>query len=104
MSGFSDQSFLFFFVVILFPFSITEHLCFEISFPQFVGFQPNGQAPISSTDKPATPEFPEDYFSPPRRLRTDEIPQIIEDFRNAARNAIEAGTELLCHLNAVSFI
>ncbi|RWR87002.1 putative 12-oxophytodienoate reductase 11 [Cinnamomum micranthum f. kanehirae] len=38
------------------------------------GFQPNGQAPISSTDK-----------------GTDEIPQIVNDFKLAARNAIEAG-------------
>jgi 2,4-dienoyl-CoA reductase-like NADH-dependent reductase (Old Yellow Enzyme family) len=30
-------------------------------------------------------------FTPPRRLRTDEIPQIVNDFRIAARNAIEAG-------------
>lgn len=55
------------------------------------GFQPNGQAPISSTDKPAPPLTPEDDLSPPRRLRTDEIPQLINDFRAAARNAIDAG-------------
>jgi 12-oxophytodienoic acid reductase len=30
-------------------------------------------------------------FSKPRRLRTDEIPGIVDDFRRAARNAIEAG-------------
>ncbi|KAJ0026181.1 hypothetical protein Pint_07476 [Pistacia integerrima] len=30
-------------------------------------------------------------FTPPRRLSTDEIPQIVNDFRLAARNAIEAG-------------
>ncbi|KAI4324222.1 hypothetical protein L6164_023776 [Bauhinia variegata] len=53
------------------------------------GLQPNGQAPISSTDKPLL-GFPE-YSSPPRRLRTDEIPSIVNDFRLAARNAIEAG-------------
>lgn len=55
------------------------------------GFQPNGQAPISSTDKPAPPLTPEDDLSPPRRLRTDEIPQLVNDFRAAARNAIDAG-------------
>nr|GMD24570.1 putative 12-oxophytodienoate reductase 11 [Ipomoea batatas] len=60
------------------------------------GYQPNGQAPISSTDKPLTPRFlPNSIdvteFTPPRRLRTDEIPQIINDFRLSARNAIEAG-------------
>ncbi|XP_077231670.1 12-oxophytodienoate reductase 2-like [Tasmannia lanceolata] len=58
-------------------------------------YQPNGQAPVSSTDKPLTPQprnsGEEAMFSPPRRLRTDEIPQIIDDFRLAARNAIEAG-------------
>ncbi|XP_035550757.1 12-oxophytodienoate reductase 2-like [Juglans regia] len=60
------------------------------------GFQPNGQAPISSTDKPLTPQIPSNgtdvpQFTPPRRLRTDEIPGIVNDFRLAARNAIAAG-------------
>ncbi|KAL5993299.1 12-oxophytodienoate reductase 1 [Asimina triloba] len=60
------------------------------------GFQPNGQAPISCTEKPLTPQFHAHSldvatFSPPRRLRTDEIPQIISDFRIAARNAMKAG-------------
>ncbi|XP_037496727.1 putative 12-oxophytodienoate reductase 11 [Jatropha curcas] len=60
------------------------------------GFQPNGQAPISSTDKGLTPQirgngFGVAQFTPPRRLRTDEIPHIVNDFRLAARNAIEAG-------------
>ncbi|KAF2296976.1 hypothetical protein GH714_013924 [Hevea brasiliensis] len=59
------------------------------------GFQPNGQAPISSTDKPLTPQIRCDdtdvvQFTPPRRLRTDEIPQVVNDFRIAARNAMEA--------------
>ncbi|XP_019176720.1 PREDICTED: 12-oxophytodienoate reductase 2-like [Ipomoea nil] len=53
-------------------------------------FQPNGQAPISSTDKPLTPQN-QAQFTPPRRLRADEIPQVINDFRLAARNAIQAG-------------
>ncbi|KAL5702306.1 12-oxophytodienoate reductase [Ranunculus cassubicifolius] len=48
-------------------------------------FQPDGQAPISSTDKPAT------GTSTPRRLETDEIPKLVNDFRMAARNAREAG-------------
>ena len=34
-------------------------------------------------------------YSPPRRLRIDELPQIVNDFRLAARNAIEAGTLFL---------
>ncbi|PIN27066.1 NADH:flavin oxidoreductase/12-oxophytodienoate reductase [Handroanthus impetiginosus] len=55
------------------------------------GFQPNGQAPISSTDKGVTPGLDGVDWSPPRRLRKDEIPGIVNDFRLAARNAIEAG-------------
>ncbi|KAK1305436.1 12-oxophytodienoate reductase 1 [Acorus calamus] len=58
--------------------------------------QPNGQAPISSTDKPISPQVHNGGmnmtgYSPPRRLRTDEIPLVINDFRLAAKNAIEAG-------------
>jgi 12-oxophytodienoic acid reductase len=53
-------------------------------------FQPNGQAPISSTDKPLT-TIDGSQSTPPRQLRTDEIPQIVNDFRIAAKNAIEAG-------------
>ncbi|XP_072970501.1 putative 12-oxophytodienoate reductase 11 isoform X2 [Typha angustifolia] len=59
-------------------------------------FQPNGQAPISCTDKPLTPQVRGDgisvaKYSPPRRLETEEIPSIVNDFRLAARNAIKAG-------------
>ncbi|KAK6945517.1 LOW QUALITY PROTEIN: NADH:flavin oxidoreductase/NADH oxidase, N-terminal, partial [Dillenia turbinata] len=54
-------------------------------------FQPHGQAPISSTDKGITPGFDGRDWSPPHRLRVDEIPSIVNDFRLAARNAIEAG-------------
>ncbi|KAE9612826.1 hypothetical protein Lal_00027430 [Lupinus albus] len=59
-------------------------------------YQPNGQAPISSTDKPLRPLGSSNNtnvyeFTPPRRLRTDEIPHIVNDFRLAARNAIQAG-------------
>ncbi|KAI8531182.1 hypothetical protein RHMOL_Rhmol11G0117300 [Rhododendron molle] len=62
------------------------------------GFQPNGQAPISSTDKELTPQIRDNSvdvleFSPPQRLRTDEIPLVINDFRLAARNAMEAGSD-----------
>ncbi|PHT95929.1 hypothetical protein T459_03811 [Capsicum annuum] len=58
--------------------------------------QPNEQAPISCTDKPSKPQFCSDgrdvaQFPPPRWLRTDEIPQHVNDFRLAAKNAIEAG-------------
>ncbi|KNA15892.1 hypothetical protein SOVF_094220 isoform A [Spinacia oleracea] len=64
------------------------------------GFQPNGQAPISCTDKPLTPQMRANgidiaQFSIPRRLTTEEIPSVVNDFRLAARNAIEAGKFLL---------
>ncbi|KAG4950095.1 hypothetical protein AAZX31_15G210600 [Glycine max] len=49
-------------------------------------FKPNRQTLISSTNKPLTHNGIE-----PRALRTDEIPHIVNDFRLAARNAIEAG-------------
>ncbi|XP_073315378.1 putative 12-oxophytodienoate reductase 11 isoform X1 [Primulina huaijiensis] len=60
------------------------------------GFQPNGQSPISSTYRELAPQLRANgvdmaRFSPPRRLSTDEIPKIVNDFRIAARNAIEAG-------------
>ncbi|CAI9115096.1 OLC1v1015930C1 [Oldenlandia corymbosa var. corymbosa] len=59
------------------------------------GFQPNGKAPISSTNKAAKPVISsggfEVEFSPPRRLNTDEIPEILNDFKVAAMNAMEAG-------------
>ncbi|KAM5575010.1 hypothetical protein ABKV19_014116 [Rosa sericea] len=60
------------------------------------GFSADGQAPISSTDKSLTPKIGSNgidvmQFTPPRRLRTGEIPQIVNDFRLAARNAMEAG-------------
>ncbi|KAL9244198.1 hypothetical protein vseg_018000 [Gypsophila vaccaria] len=53
-------------------------------------FQPNGKAPISCTDKPVMPQDVT-QFSTPRRLTTDEIPSIVNDFRVAAKNAIDAG-------------
>ena len=57
------------------------------------GLQPNGQAPVSPTDKAVISPNPYvgDNWSPPSRLRTDEIPGIINDFRQAARNAMDAG-------------
>ncbi|KAJ8772813.1 hypothetical protein K2173_027990 [Erythroxylum novogranatense] len=60
------------------------------------GFQPNGQAPISSTNKAIRAKVHIDGttaadFPPPRQLRTDEIPTIINDFRIAARNVMDAG-------------
>nr|CAB3484611.1 unnamed protein product [Digitaria exilis] len=57
---------------------------------------PNGQAPVSSTDRPVAPkqsEYSDSVltYPAPRRLATEEIPAIVDDFRLAARNAIEAG-------------
>ena len=58
-------------------------------------YQPNGQAPISSTDRGIGPQtqFDDgvDEYAPPRRLRADEIPGVVNDYRLAARNAMEAG-------------
>jgi len=57
--------------------------------------QPGGKAPVSSTEKGVGPQMSFDgrleEFSPPRRLTVEEIPGIVDDFRKAARNAIDAG-------------
>ena len=56
---------------------------------------PAGEVPVSSTDKTANAStFTREGFVPvsqPRALRDDEIPGLIEDYRRAARNAIDAG-------------
>ncbi|MFS8006242.1 putative 12-oxophytodienoate reductase [Helianthus anomalus] len=61
-------------------------------------FQPNGRSPISSTNKPIlNQQFiggsgdADSEYSPPHRLTIDEISNVINDFRTAARNAMEAG-------------
>ncbi|KAL1534919.1 12-oxophytodienoate reductase 1 [Salvia divinorum] len=54
-------------------------------------YQPGGKAPLSSTDKGLTPGLYGVDWSPPRQLTIDEIRGIVNDFRLAARNAIEAG-------------
>ncbi|CAI9115121.1 OLC1v1015957C1 [Oldenlandia corymbosa var. corymbosa] len=52
--------------------------------------QPNGQSPVSSTEKTiSSTDSPE--YSPPRSLKTEEIPHIVNDFKLAAINAIKAG-------------
>ncbi|KAJ0078006.1 hypothetical protein Patl1_36736 [Pistacia atlantica] len=53
--------------------------------------KPNGEAPISCTSKGVTSGLEGGDWSPPHSLRTDEILQIVKDFRLAARNSIEAG-------------
>ncbi|KAK8923955.1 12-oxophytodienoate reductase 1 [Platanthera zijinensis] len=59
------------------------------------GYQPNGQAPISISEKQVSPQPQHDgsfsLYSTPRQLGIEEIPHIINDFRLAARNTIEAG-------------
>uniref|UniRef100_M8BNI8 12-oxophytodienoate reductase 2 n=1 Tax=Aegilops tauschii TaxID=37682 RepID=M8BNI8_AEGTA len=55
-------------------------------------FQPDGHAPISSTNNHIPPDAESGtVYSKPRRLHTDEVPLVVEDFRHAARNVIEAG-------------
>ncbi|XP_058785548.1 putative 12-oxophytodienoate reductase 11 isoform X2 [Vicia villosa] len=55
------------------------------------GYQPGGQPPISSTDKALKKEGSSSKYPPPRRLTTAEIPNVVNDFKMAAKNAIEAG-------------
>lgn len=60
-----------------------------------VSLQPGGRSPVSSTARAArTKTFVRGGFepvSPPRALRTDELPRIVADYRHAARQAIAAG-------------
>ncbi len=60
-----------------------------------VSLQPGGQAPVSSTARPvSTKTYIAGGFatcSPPRALATEEIPGVVDDYRRAALNAMEAG-------------
>jgi N-ethylmaleimide reductase len=60
-----------------------------------VSLQPNGQTPVSSTARRADAKtFLGTGFVPvstPRALRTDEIPAVVESYRDAAMSAMEAG-------------
>ncbi|MDE1949850.1 MAG: alkene reductase [Burkholderiales bacterium] len=60
-----------------------------------VSLQPGGQAPLSSTARPAlTKTYTADGFVPcsvPRALAESELPAIVEQYRAAARHAIDAG-------------
>jgi len=60
-----------------------------------VSLQPNGQPPVSSTARRAeTKTFLRDGFVPvstPRALRTDEIPAVVAQYRDASRHAMDAG-------------
>ncbi|GAB4826157.1 12-oxophytodienoate reductase 7 [Ancistrocladus abbreviatus] len=61
-------------------------------------YQPGGEAPLSSTSKAISERWkilmPDGSYAPasrPRALAADEIPHIVEQFREAAINAIQAG-------------
>jgi N-ethylmaleimide reductase len=60
-----------------------------------VSLLPGGAAPVSSTARrPDAMTFAGGGFvevSPPRALRDDELPGLVDDYRQAARSAIEAG-------------
>jgi len=60
-----------------------------------VSLLPEGSVPVSSSARAANSKtFIEGGFaqvSEPRALRTDELPGIVDDYRRAARNAINAG-------------
>ncbi|KAF5942130.1 hypothetical protein HYC85_019772 [Camellia sinensis] len=70
--------------------------CQEITESRFGAQKPNGQAPVSCIDKSFSPQIQangidDSQFSPPGKLRTDEIPLVFfNDFKLAAKNAIEA--------------
>jgi len=60
-----------------------------------VSLRPNGQSPVSSTARRANSKtFTAKGFedvSEPRALQLDELPRIVAEYRQAARNAISAG-------------
>ncbi len=60
-----------------------------------VSLLPDGQVPVSSTARQANSKtFTTQGFEPvsaPRALRTDEIPALVQSYRDAACRAIEAG-------------
>lgn len=60
-----------------------------------VSLLPGGQRPVSSTGRTAIAStFTAKGFeavSAPRALRTNEMPRLVEDFRQAAKNAMDAG-------------
>ena len=60
-----------------------------------VSLQPGGRPPVSSTARPAQGKtFTANGFepcSPPRALATEEIPGVVDAYRRAAANALQAG-------------
>ncbi|KAK4385613.1 12-oxophytodienoate reductase 1 [Sesamum angolense] len=79
--------------------SSSEKGCFSANFgmlAEFQNFQPNGNPPVSCTDKLIQSdvrigESDGAFFSQPHRLTVEEISQVVDDFRVAAKHAIEAG-------------
>ncbi|KAH6828535.1 oxophytodienoate-reductase 3 [Perilla frutescens var. hirtella] len=60
--------------------------------------QADGISPISSTEKPISdrwrvqlPDGSHEIYPKPRKLETDEIPELVQQFRQAAIHAISAG-------------
>lgn len=76
-----------------------------------VVYQPGGGSPVSSTNNPISerwkvllPDGSYDTYAQPRGLKSHEIPQIVEQYRQAALNAIRAGQLLLKYLSHNWFI
>lgn len=71
----------------------------RISHPDFHGGEPPvAPSPVRPTGQVFTPEGMKDFVVP-RQLRTDEIPEIIEQFARGAENSLSAGfdgVELHC--------
>lgn len=70
----------------------------KLMFVTSLVYQPDGAAPISSTEKPISkrwrilmPDGTHGIYPKPRAIGTYEISQVVEDYRRAALNAIEAG-------------
>ncbi|KAL9274348.1 12-oxophytodienoate reductase 3-like protein [Drosera capensis] len=73
-------------------------LLIMISGAEIIAYQHGGACPISSTNKPISekwkillPDGSYSHYSQPRALATEEVQQIIEEFRQAAVNAVRAG-------------
>jgi len=74
----------------------------------FAAFQPNGAPPPSSTNQRVMnygPMYLNDgstaEVSQPRAIETHEVSLFVDEFVQAARNAIEAGT---CCMISISFL
>lgn len=75
-----------------------DNLKWKFVFINDTVYQPSGRSPISSTNKPISgrwrvllPDGSYGTYPNPRALETYEIPQVVEEYRRAAINAIRAG-------------